>query len=181
MHRAGLKRIVVDPMVVTTYQQEPKAAIYAKENLWSEVTKINATSWKDVSSAPAIDWSDATWRVNYTQVECCDLAPDRDQVDWSKCRRQDLMAPTGNFTARFAKLCDVPCERRQQLLGALTRRGRPSHRVGQPGAAGGAGGGGGSSGGGGGGGSGLVEQWVKPKGEQEELVALMAYCPTCSV
>ncbi|KIZ04924.1 hypothetical protein MNEG_3028, partial [Monoraphidium neglectum] len=39
------------------------------------------------------------WRVAYHQVECCDLQPGRDLVDWDRgCRRVDIMAHGMNFT-----------------------------------------------------------------------------------
>ncbi|KAI8471244.1 MAG: cryptococcal mannosyltransferase 1-domain-containing protein [Monoraphidium minutum] len=44
---------------------------------------------------------DPLWRVSYESIECCDLAPGSDLVDWAKgCRRVDVLARGANYTAR---------------------------------------------------------------------------------
>ncbi len=96
--RVGFRRALIDPQVVTTYHHHAKAALYTRPGHWSNITGIRAASWREVAAAPGIDWSKEEWRVDYGRVECCDLPPGRDLVDWDKgCRRVDVMGGK-NFT-----------------------------------------------------------------------------------
>ena len=195
MHRLGLRRVLVDPMVTTTYRQRVKAAIHARARLerYGEVAKLQITTWGDLQRSPdaRLDWGDPQWAVDYKNVECCDLTPDRDQVDWSKCRRVDVMGGSskagtdtaagaaaaeaaaggaagggagvggsGNHTADFINLCNLPCARREALAEAAAEL---SKRGAAPAAAGGN----------------STAAPAAAGGRAGEQLLLLQYCPAC--
>jgi len=93
----------VDPAVLTSYHQDAKAALYARTAFWSNITGIAHTRWAEVAASPAIDWSNPQWAVAYNKIECCDLTPGRDLVDWDKgCRRVDVLGGT-NYTHQWLR------------------------------------------------------------------------------
>lgn len=96
--------------------------MHAKPGHFSDITKIQDRTWAEAAAAPAFSWDDPQWQVAYNNIECCDLTPGRDQVDWSKCRRVDLMAPGPNFTAEFEATCGAPCGEKKARLAALAAR-----------------------------------------------------------
>jgi hypothetical protein len=59
MHRLGLRRVLVDPTVATTYQHAAKASLHTRvaPRHWTNVTGIKLSTWAEASSAPPINWS----------------------------------------------------------------------------------------------------------------------------
>lgn len=72
MHRLGLRRTLVDPIVTTTYKQIIKAKIHETPKLatYAKLGGIKITPWADVAAAPRLDWGDPTWAVDYKNIEC---------------------------------------------------------------------------------------------------------------
>ncbi|GBF96977.1 hypothetical protein Rsub_09774 [Raphidocelis subcapitata] len=98
--RVGLGRALMDPAVVTAYNARGAAAV-ASPAAWSAVSGVAAQPWGAVAAAGRIDWGAREWRVGLSSVECCDLLPGRDLVDWDAgCRRVDV-AGGRNHTATW--------------------------------------------------------------------------------
>lgn len=118
LHRAGLRRILIDPLVTTTYSHAVKAAIHAAPRLgaYAGLAQIKITDWRDLSSPEAaLDWRDARWAVDYGAIECCPIKEGREHVEWGQpnaCHRRDIMPDAGgggNHTADFLRLCAAGC------------------------------------------------------------------------
>lgn len=177
LHRAGLRRILIDPIVTTAYSRTVKAAIHAAPRLaaYANLTQIKITDWADLGSPGArLDWGDARWAVDYGAIECCPLTEGRETVDWELCHRRGIMpnasaaagaavgansggggaasgGARGNFTADFLRLCAAGC--------------RPGARAVESAANASAAGG---------------AVWAPPRTRADEERLMLQYCAACS-
>lgn len=86
-HRLGYNKVLIDPSIKLTYSLGLMRR--AKESF----TAWGTSSWHQVTQAPAVTWQD----LNYTNVECCDLAPGQRHVNFQQdCHFTDITAT--NYT-----------------------------------------------------------------------------------
>jgi hypothetical protein len=104
--RLGRRRALVDPLVITSYNRETRAALAGRPGTWAAATGINETAWRDAAASAPLDWASPDWAVDYGAVQCFDLDGAKDLVDWAAGPRRAPPPPhvlAVNFTARWLR------------------------------------------------------------------------------